>query len=107
FLVGAQARGQETPATDFEILVIVDNERAPERGLAPRYRWESLDGFPGPVRYLRASLAELMAGAYGVNPRWLDLLAAAHPLHDPLDYRRRLDAQRSAARTPASPTLLA
>lgn len=106
FLVGSQARGTATPASDYDLLVLVDNEQVHERGLSPRYRWEVVEGFPGMVEFLRASMAELMAGAYSASPPWVDLLESAYPLHDPVDCKSRLDAQRAAARTPGTETLL-
>lgn len=106
-LVGSHARGTATPASGYDLLVIVDNDRVPERGIAPRYRWEQLDGFAAPVFYLRTSLAELMAGGYAASEPWVDLLHDTHVLHDPTGMRARIDAQRSAARTPGAESALA
>jgi hypothetical protein len=98
FLLAAPDATHAPPSPEQRLAVLVDNEAAPGRGLPPLYRWEPLEGYPGPVRFIRATLAELMAGAYGGGSAWGDLLQAAWPLHDPLGYERRMLAQRESMR---------
>lgn len=94
FLAGSRARGLEAPVLPFELLVLVDNDSSEQRGMGIDARWESLEGFAGPVRYLRAALAELLAGAYAGGPRWRDLVVEAYALHDPLNYAETIARRR-------------
>ncbi len=95
FLAGSRARGLEAPVLPFELLVLVDNDNSEQRGMGIDARWESLEGFAGPVRYLRAALAELLAGAYAGGPRWRDLVVEAYALHDPLNYAETIARRRA------------
>ncbi|MDZ7729500.1 MAG: nucleotidyltransferase domain-containing protein [Dehalococcoidia bacterium] len=96
FLVGSQARGHATPASDYDLLVLVDNASVARRGVPPRFRWQTLDGYPAPAKFLLSSVAELMAGLYSAGSEWRDLAESAHPLHDPPGYAPRITAQLTA-----------
>jgi alkylation response protein AidB-like acyl-CoA dehydrogenase len=100
FLVGSRARDDDATAGAFELLVLVDNQSVESRGRSVDSRWESLDGFAGPVAFLRVSLAELLAGAYAGGTRWRDLVNEAHALHDPLGYAARILGQREQLPAP-------
>ncbi len=93
-LVGAQARGTATPADPYSLLIIVDDEHIEQIGWPLEPRWQSLEGFARPVRYLRATMAEVMAALYCGHPAWVLLLPGISALHDPHGIVARIIARQ-------------
>lgn len=92
-LVGAHARGAGGPADAYQLLVVVDDEHIERLGWPLATRWEALDAFPGPVAYLRATMAEVMAAIYCGHPEWALILDEITPLHDPLGIIARISSR--------------
>jgi hypothetical protein len=87
-LVGSQARGTARSESDYNLLVLVDE--APDAGAPLAHRLEAMPGFQKPVAYIRATLAEVMAGLFTGHPGWEALAVDVHPLHDPLGAAARM-----------------
>ncbi len=96
-LGGSQARGDATPASDFDLLVLVDEERNTRQGWPMELRFEQLEGYPRPVDFVVASLAEVMAGLFAGHAGWTRFASAIHPVHDPFHMAPRI-SQRASAR---------
>lgn len=96
-LAGSQARGDATPSSDYDLLVLVDEERNTRQGWPLELRFESFEGYPRPVEFVLASLAEVMAGLFAGHTGWQSIGSTLYPLLDPFQLAPRI-VERASAR---------
>ncbi len=89
-LVGSQARGDAAAASDYDLLLIADDEQVARLAWPLTVRWEPLEGFARPLEFLAATMAEVMAGLYCGHPQWLQVTAHMVPLYDPHGFVRKI-----------------
>lgn len=95
-LAGSQARGDARPASDYDLLVLVDEEHNTRQGWPLELRFEQFEGYPRPVEFVLASLAEVMAGLFAGHPGWQAISTTLYPLFDPLHFTPRIVERASA-----------